>query len=207
MCLAIAAGALAAYIICGNIPPEDETEAYIWYLERAKKTDSPKILNALGECYFWGRGTDVDYDNAFSCFERAAQRNNHDAQYNLGVCYAGGYGTEFNDEKALENFRLAENYHPDASAYIGYYYYRGWGGVDMDKNEAYERFALAQSKGSVMAIYFEALYYLGEEEQENHCERAAELCQQAIDAGYEKGYGLLGFCYYVDSPIHSEGAA
>lgn len=48
------------------------------------------------------------------------------------------------------------------------------------------------------------MYYLGEEDQENNCKRAAELCQQAIDAGYEKGYGLLGFCYYYGQGIQED---
>lgn len=65
----------------GNRPPEDENEAYIWYLEHTENDGSPKNLNALGECYFFGRGTEVNYDKAFLCFEDAAQRNK-DARYN-----------------------------------------------------------------------------------------------------------------------------
>lgn len=121
--------------LANSRPPEDEHEAYIWYLENTENGGSSKNLNALGECYFFGRGTEVNFDQAFSYFEKAAPKNSS-AQYNLAICYFYGYGTEINDEKAFEYFQKASEDIADAKAYVGYYYYSGWGGVEVDKDKA-----------------------------------------------------------------------
>ena len=186
--------------LVGNRPPEDEQEAYIWYLEHTENGGSPKNLNALGECYFFGRGTEVNFDQAFSCFEKAAPKNSS-AQYNLAVCYYYGYGTEINDEKAFEYFQKAEDDVADAKAYAGHYYYCGWGGIEVDKDKANSLFELSKSKGSTMALYFQAMYYIFEDESEDRFDKAIELCQQVIDAGGAKGYGLLGLCYADENSL------
>ena len=187
-----------------NKPPVDESEAFAWYLEQVQNPDeaSPKNLNALGECYLWGRGTDINYNEAFSCFKKAAESGNSNAQYNLAVCYTYGYGTDIDDVQALEYFQLAENNIADAKAFVGYYYYCGWGGLKIDKAKAFELFRISENKGSIMSLYFQALYYLLETEVEDHYTRAIELCQRAINAGCTSAFGPLGLCYFEeDSPM------
>ncbi len=187
----------------------DENEAYLWYLEQVQDNESPKPahLNALGECYFYGRGTDINYDSAFSYFQEAAKAGDSNARYNLGVCYSYGYGTDIDDAKALEYFELAEEDNADAMAYVGYYYYRGWGGLEADTEKALERYRLAQKDGSVISLVFQALYYINQEDPETYQEQAVALCQQAVDSGYEKGYGFLGLCYFNSSPVGDYGKA
>lgn len=108
-----------------------------------------------------------------------------------------------NDEKAFEYFQMAEDNITDAKAYVGHYYHCGWGGVEVDKDKANALFELAESKGSIMVLYFQAMYSIFEDESEERFDKTIELCQQVIDAGYDKGYGLLGFCYLdEDSPVH-----
>lgn len=146
--------ALATGLLIWNIPLKDEKAAFLWHLERAQDSGSLKIMSNLGECYFWGRGTDVDYDRAFSCFEKAAEGGYKSAQYHLAVCYARGLGTEIDDGKALAYFQQVEDNNADAQAYVGYYYYRGWGGLEADKEKALDLFSLSQGKGSVLPLYF-----------------------------------------------------
>ncbi len=51
---------------------------------------------ALGCCHRDGRGTQVNYQEAFKCFRIAAEQGHDKAQCNLGVCYRDGQGVERN---------------------------------------------------------------------------------------------------------------
>ena len=184
------------FIIKTNMPPKDEKEAFSWYLKKVENSSSSRFLNKLGECYFYGLGTAIDYSAAFSCFEKAAE-SSRDAQYHLAICYAYGYGTNVDDKKALKYFYMVEDSNIEAKAYIGYYNYCGWGGIEMDKDKAFLLLKDSKSKGSIMASYFQAIYFLGEKD----VDRAIVLCEEAVEGGYEKAYGLLGYCYFTDSPV------
>ena len=62
---------IAAVIGMGE---EDKNKTFSWYLEQVEDNDNPKpeYLNALGECYLYGKDVDVDYDSEFSYFQKAA---------------------------------------------------------------------------------------------------------------------------------------
>lgn len=184
-----------------NVPPEEPEKAYAWYLKKVAENPSPKNLTNVGECCLFGRGTDVNYDTAFSCFEQAAKEGYAQAQYDLGLCYEFGYGTGVDDVEALSCFREAEEEVPDAAAHVAYYYYRGWGRLQNDKGKAWNLLALAEERGSAVALYFQTLYYLEERNGKDYLDKAIECGRKAVEgAGYEKACGPLGLCYLELDP-------
>ena len=57
-------------------------------------------ISGLGECYYYGRGVEQDYNKAFDLFKKAEERRA--AQYFLSECYFYGYGVDQDFQKADE---------------------------------------------------------------------------------------------------------
>jgi TPR repeat protein len=55
----------------------------------------------LGYCYDNGIGTCIDKQKAFESYQKAANLENHYAQYNLALMYEIGEGVEENIKQAI----------------------------------------------------------------------------------------------------------
>ena len=56
-------------------------------------------------CYYYGRGTEIDYNKAFEIFfNLEKEHNDDDIQYMLAECYYYGRGVEENFDKAFKTF-------------------------------------------------------------------------------------------------------
>ena len=71
----------------------------------------------LGQMYYYGNGTEIDYEKAFACFSRAVEvfqaTNSPDVFYPfavnmIGDMYKQGQGVEKDEEKAEEYYQWAE---------------------------------------------------------------------------------------------------
>ena len=56
-------------------------------------------------CYYFGHGTEQDYDRAVSYFRRAAERGHVRAMTRLGVCYETGHGAQQDPQQAETLYR------------------------------------------------------------------------------------------------------
>ncbi len=83
----------------------DESRAFAYFKAAAKK--HLPSCNMLGVLYHDGRGVVQDYEQAFICFQKAAEQGFAAAQFNLGNMYIVGEGVAQNDEKAFELFLKA----------------------------------------------------------------------------------------------------
>ncbi len=84
------------------------TEAFRWlsYAEMKKGKDGnpdSRVLFELGQCYLYGKGTDVDRKTAFMYYHKAAIAGNKDARAAVSECYRRGIGVTVN-KKAAEYF-------------------------------------------------------------------------------------------------------
>ena len=143
---------------------------------------------------FFRREPDLFPNDASSGFVEVSREIGRGIWYEMALDYSYGRSTEIDDIMALEYFQLLKDTNADARAYVGYYYYRGWGGLEADREEALKRYESARKEGSTMALCFLAEHCLCDTEMEERYEQAADLCRQAVEAGCEKAYGLLGFC-------------
>jgi hypothetical protein len=76
----------------------DYSKAYEW-LKKAYEDGCSDSIKELGECYYYGKGTDIDYEKAFELFKESG--NN----IMLMECYAYGRGVKSSIEAVFCCFR------------------------------------------------------------------------------------------------------
>jgi len=64
-------------------------------------------LFMLGNIYYKGKGTSVDYVKAIDYFQKAASKNHPSALYMLGICLLQGQGCVQDPHKARQYFQAA----------------------------------------------------------------------------------------------------
>lgn len=92
-----------------------EQEAFRCFLAAAQG-DYTDALCQTGMCYYFGHGTEKDYDRAVSYFRRAAERGHVRAMTRLGVCYETGHGAQQDPQQAETLYRRSADLgDPEAS--------------------------------------------------------------------------------------------
>ena len=82
----------------------------------------------LGECYFYGYGTEQNYDKAFPCYMTAAVKHEVEAVYKIGLSYEKGYGVEIDETQAVSWYmEAAKTDHTEAEYHLGLCYKLGKG--------------------------------------------------------------------------------
>ncbi len=102
----------------------------IKHYELAGSLGNKDALTNLGYCYYYGRGTDIDYKKAYMFFEMAAKEGNITATYKLGdlakkdKIYGGPKKAEEYYRKAYELAKYEKDldYYPDICARMAEYY-------------------------------------------------------------------------------------
>lgn len=85
----------------------DKAKAAEWY-EKSAQHGFASAQNALGNCYYYGRGKPENKATAVKWYQKAAEQNDANAQYNLGFCYEKGLGGLSRSKKeALKMYQKA----------------------------------------------------------------------------------------------------
>lgn len=71
-------------VIITDIPQSD--------VRRAAEKGDADAQHKLGNVYYWGQGSPVDYAEAVNWFSKAAAQGHAGAQTDLGICYELGQG-------------------------------------------------------------------------------------------------------------------
>lgn len=88
--------------------------AYEWYKQLAKQGNVIAKRN-LGQCFYLGKGTYQNSEEAFHLFKEASENGDAIAQYLLGECYYLGNGSTVNEEESIKWFKAsAEQGYNDA---------------------------------------------------------------------------------------------
>jgi len=127
--------------------PQDESEAFKWFLLAALQGDVMGLCN-VAACYGNGCGVKQDYEIAITLYRQLIEEEELPAaQSNLGLCYFAGQGVEQNFSEAARWFTLAaEQGHPNAEFFLGECYLFGLG-VPQDAEIAVELYYLAAMQG------------------------------------------------------------
>ena len=111
------------------------------------------ILRELGERYYFGENTAVDYVQALVYFRLAAEQGDVDAQLNLAVMYELGHGTKRNYTVAADWFRKAAlQGNSEAQFHLGLMHQFGRG-VQKDDNQAASYFERSAKQGYANSQY------------------------------------------------------
>jgi S1-C subfamily serine protease len=99
-------------------------------------------------CYYDGQGVGKNYVEAVKWYQKAAQQNYTEAQYDLGNCYLNGQGVPKNYREAVTWYRkAAEQNHSMAQHNLALCFLNGQG-VPKDYVEAYKWLLLASAQSA-----------------------------------------------------------
>ncbi len=112
----------------------DEVESMSMYLKAFEiyqadaEEGDVEAQAGLGGCYFWGYGTDRNFDEAFKWYQKAADAGDLGAKYSLSFCYSGGFGVKQNKGKSKKmDKEVAELGYPQAQDMQAQYtFYKDW---------------------------------------------------------------------------------
>ncbi|MBQ8445665.1 MAG: sel1 repeat family protein, partial [Opitutales bacterium] len=98
--------------------PDRWFDAFRWF-SRAAEQGHAQAAADLGDCYWFGRGTEKDPKLAAEWFKKSAEDGNEYGQYKYGFCLYNGKGVEKNREEGLKWLRKAvENGSENAKKYL-----------------------------------------------------------------------------------------
>ena len=91
-------------------------------LRKAEQGDA-EAQNSIGDCYYFGKGVQQDYNQAVDWYKKAAGQGDATAQNNLGICYANGQGVKQDYKQAVLWYKKdTEQSTDDAQDIIGLRY-------------------------------------------------------------------------------------
>lgn len=131
---------------------EDYKKSVEWYTKAAEYGNA-YAQNALGDCYYFGRGVEQNYEKAVEWYTEVAEQGYSDAQYKLGCCYYWGDGVSQNYEKAVEWYtEAAEQGIVNAQNTLGMCYQYGKG-VTENSAKAVELYEKSVEQNDGYACY------------------------------------------------------
>lgn len=89
-----------------QVPEYAEQLKFSKTLREAEKGNTEAQF-AIGYMYEYGKGTEIDYDQAVKYYHMAAEKNHSGAQHNLAVLFYTGRGVEKDLKQAYQWFRRA----------------------------------------------------------------------------------------------------
>ncbi|GBC09615.1 hypothetical protein RclHR1_00900001 [Rhizophagus clarus] len=152
----------------------DSKEIYDWLINNQNDSDSNSIF-LLGNFNYLGIGTQINKENAFKLYEKAANLGNSIAQYNLAQMYKTGEGVNIDYEKAFKLFEESfRGEYLNGIFMLGYCYSNGIG-TSVDGHKAFELYEKAANLGHNVALRNLALMFKKGEIIDKNYDKASEL--------------------------------
>ena len=157
---------------------------------------SPEKLVEQGRNYY----NYENYAEAMICFEKAANKNNAEAQYYIGDMYDNGLGVEKDSELAADWYlKSAKNGFGNAQNDLAVMYYTGIGvSQNYEKAAQWANQALSQKDYSESQLVLGVLYYAGMGVQQSYNKAAEYLLPLYNKNKYIESTGDLLFVMYLN---------
>lgn len=187
---------LGCNFLWGNGVDQDCEKAVKW-LQRGSGRHKYSLL---GECYYYGEGTEQDYARAIDCYRKGVEEDNERAMWNLGVAYSEGNGVKADFEKAAELYEMAAEREDAYYNQLGERYLYG-DGVEVNEERAFECFQKAADSEDEWGQYNLADCYKNGDGVEQDDKQAVYWYQKAADQGLHWGLSNLAYCYYYGKGV------
>ncbi|WP_031555758.1 tetratricopeptide repeat protein [Oribacterium sp. FC2011] len=200
---------LAQHYLDGDGVEKNEIEAFS-ILNDCVNHDVIDAYYNLGICYYYGRGTEINYSKAFSCFEKGVlksldrMKENGNSYstfdglefYMLGYCYYFGKGVDENNKKAIEYFEKAAEYHnKEALFLLGECYSKGYG-VNIDYRKAFNYYHEAALNEHIDSqVILGKCYMNGELDVSINESEAISWYEKAAEKGSASAQEYLAYFY------------
>ncbi|PKK64692.1 kinase-like protein [Rhizophagus irregularis] len=157
--------------------------------------DDSNFYYLLGYFNFQGIIGEVNKQEAFELFQKAAKLGNNAAQYNLANMYIDGEGIDKNYKKAFElSLGLAEKEYSSGINLLGFCYKYGIG-TDIDEQKTFESYQKAANLGNSNGLNNLGTCYEKGTGTDINEQKAFESYKKAADLGNSSGMNNLGYCY------------
>ena len=164
------------------------------YLEAAKNGDAA-AQDEVGDCYYYGYGTSINYEEAVKWYRKSAEQGHARAQFNLGVCYESGDGVDKDIAEAVKWYlNAAEQGDARAQCYLGECYEDGYG-VNEDIAEAVKWYRMSAEQGHARAQNNLGLCYFDGNGVDKNFAEAVKWFRKSVEQGYVGAQYNLGVCY------------
>ena len=157
----------------------------------------PTAQGMLGDCYYYGEGTDEDIDKAVYWYKRGAWLGDEMSQYSLGFAYLYGESVEADEDAGIFLVQCSANQgYMYAQTYLGWCYEYGQF-YDYDMEKAAFWYAKAADQGDLDSILWLGKYNLYYEEGNDiYYKKAVEYFEKAIELESIEAYYYMAICYY-----------
>lgn len=189
----------------GEGTEEDHEEGVRLYMLAATKDNHRKAQFNLGNCFFVGKGVELNRMIAFQWFKRAADQGYADAQLCVGSCYERGAGVKLDQAKAFEWFKKSADQgnikaqHSVASSLL-----HGLG-VPQDVAKAVAAFEIPAMRGHPMSQFnLGVILYKGREGVAQDLPKAIEWLQKAADQKHPGAQFNLGSAYSTGTGVSKD---
>ncbi len=164
---------------------QSNSQARHWY-QQAALAQHAKAQKLLGSMFETGAAGEKDQARAYQWYLKAAQQGLVSAQLKVGTMLLEGRGVEANRASAQHWIRkAAEAENANAQVAMGVML------AEIDPAESLSWYQRSAKQGNSLALQNLALvYYAGQGVEADH-HKAAELAQQAVDAGNSEAAALL----------------
>jgi hypothetical protein len=167
-------------------------EIYYWLLNNQICSNS---IYLLGYFNYHGIGININMQNAFRLYLKAAELENISAQYELANMYFYGKGVNKNYDKAFElSVKLSERKCPCGINRLGYYYECGIG-TNINEQKAFELYQKAADLGNIIGTYNLGRCYKYGFGTDVNKKKAFESFQKAVNSGYNIAQQNLAWMY------------
>ncbi|EXX62069.1 uncharacterized protein OCT59_023874 [Rhizophagus irregularis] len=172
-------------------------EIYTWFLNNNQINNKTNLIFLLGYFNYCGICIEKNYEEAFSLFSKAAEKNYNLAKYYIGLCHEFGDGALKSEEIAFQYYEeIANENHAAGEFKIGLFYDKGIG-VKKDSRMANYWYKRAANNGSLTAQFNLAMIYKkGDQDNNKDYKKAFEIFKQLAEKNYLRGISMLGYCYF-----------
>lgn len=189
-----------------NVPKKESLA--IQLLADKAKHDLAEMIN-LGDRYYEGNGTPVDFYKAFDCYKKASSSKNKEikakALLQMSKCFY--YGNPEQDSILAFEYELeaAQLGNVKAMTYTGLDYFNGYGTKE-DKQEAFRWFRQAAQKGFAEAQYYLGLCYDFGNGVSQDKTKALKWLTKAAEQCYADAQSYFGICYFYGEGVPQDYA-
>ena len=171
-------------------------EEILEYLRSLALKGSCNFQHNLGVAFEYGtNGLQQSYEEAFKCFQLAADRGYASSQNIVGFYYAKGMGVQQSYEKAFKYFQLAANQGLDiAQDNLGLYFQEGRG-TEQSYEKAFYYFKLAADQGYASSQNNVGFYFAKGTGVQQSYEEAFKYFQLAANQGLDIAQDNLGLYF------------
>ena len=172
--------------------PDAEDVEFLWVSAEAGNTEA---MIFLADCLLYGKGTEMDPDQAYYWYCRGAEAGDTVAMIAVANCYFNGTGTEVNLEQSFFwNMQAAEAGNPAGMLNVAICYADG-AGVEQNAEEAFHWYRKAAEQGYDLAMYNVAQCYMSGSGTDISPELAFHWMRKLAELGNHEGMYNTGLMY------------